>query len=72
MGDFIDRVESGFSGGTLVKSPPANAEVAGSVPGLGISPGVGSGNQLQYFCMENSMDSGAWQATVRGVTKSWT
>ena len=72
MGDFIEHVESGFPGGTVVKSPPANAEVAGPVPGSGISPGVGSGKQLQYFFMENPMDRGAWQATVHGVTKSWT
>ena len=45
---------------------------AGSVPGLGRSPGEGSGNPLQYSCLENSMDRGSWQATVHGVTKSWT
>ena len=56
----------------MVKRPPANAEVVSSVPGSGISPGVGSGNQFQYVCMENPMDRGAWQATVHGVTKSWT
>ena len=42
------------------------------VPGSGRSPGVGNGNPLQYSCLENSMDRGAWQTTVHGVTKSWT
>ena len=41
-------------------------------PWSGTSPGGGSGNSLQYSCLENSMDRGAWQATVHGVTKSWT
>ena len=44
----------------------------GSVPGSGRSPGEGNGNPLQYSCLENSMDRGAWQATVHGVTKSQT
>ena len=44
----------------------------GSVPGLGISSGVGNGNPLQYYCLENPMDRGVWWATVHGVAKSWT
>ena len=44
----------------------------GSVPGLGTSPGGGSSNPLQYFCLENSMDRGAWWATVHEITKSQT
>ena len=55
----------GFPGGALVKNPPANAGNArdmGSIPGLGRYPGVGNDNPLQYFCLENSMDRGAWQA----------
>ena len=44
----------------------------GSIPGLGRSPGEGNGNLLQYSCLENSMDGGAWWATVHGVTKSRT
>ena len=44
----------------------------GSIPVSGRSPGVGNGNPLQYSWLENSMDSGPWQATVHGVTKSWT
>ena len=59
----------------MVKDPPANAgdvRDAGSVPGLGRSPGERRGNTLRYSRLENSMDREAWQATVRGVTKSWT
>ena len=44
----------------------------GSIPWLGRPPGEGSGNPLQYSCLENPMDRGAWQATVHGVSKSWT
>ena len=44
----------------------------GSIPGLGRSLGEGNGNPLQYPCLENPMEGGAWQATVHGVAKSWT
>ena len=44
----------------------------GSIPGLGISSGGGHGNPLQYSCLENPMDRGAWGATVHGVAKRWT
>ena len=44
----------------------------GSIPELGRSPGEGNGNPLQYSCLENPMDRGAWQATVHRVTQSWT
>ena len=57
----------------MVKIPPANAGDLGnacSVPGLGRSPGVGSGNPLQYCCLENSMNRGAWRAVVQRVLKS--
>ena len=53
----------------MIKSPPADAgEVrdAGSIPGLGRSPRGGHGNLLQYSCLENPMDRGAWQAAVHG------
>ena len=56
----------------MVKNLPANAEDAGdygSIPGLGRFPGEGNGNPLHYSCLENSMDRGAWQVTVHGVTK---
>ena len=59
----------------VVKNLPANAGDArgvGFIPESGRSPGVGNGNPLQYSCLENSMDRGAWQARVHGVTKSWT
>ena len=59
----------------VVKNLPASARDrrdADSIPGLGRSPGVGNGNLLQYSCQENSMDRGAWQAIVYGVTKSQT
>ena len=56
----------------MVKNLPANAEDTrdlGSTPGSGISPGEGNDNPLQYSCLENSMDRGAWRATVHGITK---
>ena len=60
----------------MVKNPPpANAgdtRDVGLIPGSGRSPGVGSGNSLQYSCLENSMDSGASRATVHGAPKNWT
>ena len=59
----------------VVKNPPAKAEDVrdvSSIPGLRSSPGGGHGNPLQYSCLENSMDRGAWWAIVRGVTKSQT
>ena len=46
----------------MVKNPPANAGDSGSIPGLGRSPGGGNGNPLQYSCLEDPMDRGAWQA----------
>ena len=49
-----------------------NAGDPGSIPGLGRSPGEGNGNPLQYPCLENSMDGGAWRATVHRVAKSQT
>ena len=57
----------------MAKNPPAKAgdtRNMDSVPGSERSPGVGNGNPLQYSCMENSMDRGAWWATVHGITKS--
>ena len=63
----------GFPGDAVVKNLPANAEDSGDVgliPGLGRSPGVGNCNPLQYSCLEDSMDRGAWRATVYGVARS--
>ena len=54
----------------MVKNPPANAGDVGSVPGWGRSLGEGCGHPLQYSCLENPMDRGAWQATVHGVAES--
>ena len=74
-GTVLFRVVSlrkGFPGGSVVKTLPANAEDVGLIPGLGRSPGEGNGNAPQYSCLVNSLDRGAWQATVRGVAKSWT
>ena len=59
-------------GGSDGKASACNAGDPGSIPGLERSPGKGIGNPLQYSCLENPMDRGAWQATVHGVAKSWT
>ena len=65
----------GFPSGPVVKNLPANAEDAkdaASIPGWERSPDIGNGNLLQYSCLENSLDRGAWWAIVHEVTKSWT
>ena len=62
----------GFLGGSDGKASACNVGDPGSIPRLGRSPGEGNGNPLQYSCLENSMDGGAWWATVHGVAKSWT
>ena len=59
----------------MVENPPASAGDLGDVgliPGLGRCPGGGNGNQLQYSCLESSMDRGAWKATAHGIAQSWT
>ena len=56
----------------MIKNPRANAGDTVSIPGSGRSPGGGNGNPLQYSCLENSMDRGAWWDTVSGVTNSRT
>jgi len=61
----------GFPGGLTVKNPSANAGDVGSILGSGRSSGEGNGNPLQYSCLGNIMDRGAWQAAVHGITKSW-
>ena len=53
----------------MVKNPPVDARDMDSIPGSGRSPGEGNGNPLQYSCLENPMDRGAWQATVHSVPK---
>ena len=62
----------GFPGGSDGKESACNAGDAGLIPGSERSPGEGNSNPLQYSCLENSTDRGAWLATVHGVTKSWT
>ena len=59
----------GFPGGSVVKNPPGNVGDTDSIPGSGRSPGEENGNPLQYSCLGNPMDRGAWQAIVHGVTK---
>ena len=69
------RVGGASQGGSVVKNLPANAgdsRDVGSVPGSGRSPGEGNGKPLQYSCLENCIDSRAWQAEVHGVANSQT
>ena len=66
---------SGFCDGSASEEYACNegdTEDSGSVPGSGRSPGGGNGNPLQYSCLENPMDLGAWWATVQRVPKGWT
>ena len=66
------KTERGFPGGSARNNPPARGGDTGSIPGSGRPPGIGNDKPLQYFCLENSMDRGAWWAIVCGVTKSQT
>ena len=59
----------GFPGGSVVKNLPANAGDTGSIPGSGKSPKGGNGHPLQYSCLRNPMDRGAWWAAVHGVAE---
>ena len=61
-----------FINGSDGKASAYNAGDPDSIPGSGRSPGEGNGNPLQYSCLENPMDEGAWWAAVHGVAKSWT
>ena len=67
---LLYKIVWGFPGGSDGKESACNAEDPGSSPGSGRSPGGGHGNPLQYSCLENPMDGGAWRATVHGVAKS--
>ena len=60
----------GFPGGTSGKEPAGDIKDVGSIPSSRGAPGGGHGNPVQYSCLENPMDRGAWQTTVHGVTKS--
>ena len=67
----------GFPGGAVVKNLPTHARDVSSIPGSGRSPGEGNGYLLQYSCLENSMERGAWQggegeSPILGVAISWT
>ena len=62
----------GFPGGSDSKESTCSVGDPGSIPGWGRSPGEGNGHPLQYSCLENSMDRGAWRAIVHGVTKRQT
>ena len=66
------RLTMGFPSGSNGKESACNAGNLGSIPGSGRSPGKGNGNQLQYSCLENSIDREAWQARVHGVATSQT
>ena len=59
----------GLPSGSVIKNTPANAGDLGSIPGLGRSPGEGNGNKLQYACLGNPMDRGAWWATIHRVAE---
>jgi len=68
-------VEKGFPGAAVVKNLPAdvgNARDVGLIPGSERSPGEGNGNPLHYSCLENSMNRGAWEATVHSVPRNQT
>ena len=60
-----------FPSSSAVKNPPASAGNSTSIPGLERSPGEGNGHPLQFSCLGNPMERGAWWATVHGVAKSW-
>ena len=69
---YFNILHTDFPGGSDGKASAYNAGDPGSVPGSERSPGEGNGNPLQYSCLENSMDGGAWWATVHGVAESRT
>ena len=58
-----------FQGGSVVKNPPANEGDTGAITGSGRSPGGGNSNPLQYLCLNNPMDRGAWWATVHSIAE---
>ena len=70
--NFLKKsVNAGFPRDSDGKESTCNAGDPGSIPGSGRSPGEANGYPIQYSCLENSMDRGAWLATVHKVTKSW-
>ena len=69
---MLFRFVMGFPGGSEVKVSACNVGDLGSIPGSGRAPGEGNGNPLQYSCLDNPMDGGAWWAIVHEVAKSQT
>ena len=69
---FIEMAKKFFPGGSDGKESACNAGELSSIPGSGRALVEGNGNPLQYSCLENSIDRGAWRATVHGVTKNQT
>ena len=69
---YIYMYVLGLPGGSDGKESTCNEGDLGSIPGLGRCPEGGHGNSLQYSCLENPMDRGAWQTTVYEVAKNWT
>ena len=67
---YISLCICGLPGGSVIKNLPADTGDTSSISGSQRSPGEGKGNPLQYSCLENPMDRGAWRATVHGVPKS--
>ena len=72
LSDWTELNWDSFLGGSDGKESACNTEVPGSIPGSKRSPGGGRGNPLQYPCLGNPLDRGAWWASVHGVAKSWT
>ena len=66
---MCQKLTIGESGGSEVKASACSTGDLGSIPGMGRSPGEGNGNPLQYSCLENPMDGGAWWATVHRVAE---
>ena len=72
INDTFDKILKGFPGGSDGKESAYKAGDQDLLSVSGRSPGEGNGYPFQYSCLENSMDRGAWQTMVHGVTKSWT
>ena len=68
----VIKTQKDFPGDLDGKESACNVGELGLIPGLGRPPGEGTGNPLQYSCLEKFMDRGAWRATVHGVAKSRT
>ena len=72
MTEQLSTFTKGFTGGSVVKNAPANARDSDSMPGSERYLGEGNGNAVQYSCLENSINRGAWQATIHEVGKNLT